>query len=55
MFLSSHYHQKTISKYQTFLESNFAGVNSLFASIYLTQNYSVKRFNAKKLLFTKRH
>ena len=40
--------KNTKNEYKYFLELNFAGVNILFALIYLNRNNDVKRFNARK-------
>ena len=41
--------KNTTKEYRYFLESNFVGVNRLFALIYLNRNNDVKRFNARNL------
>ena len=45
--------KSTTNPYRYFLESNFVGVNRLFAFIYPSQNNSVKQFNAKKYYLPK--
>ena len=45
--------KNTTNKYRYFLESNFVGVNRLFALIYLNRNNDVKRFNAQKYYLPK--
>ena len=45
--------KNTTNEYRYFLESNFLGVNRLFALIYLNRNKDVKRFNARKYYLPK--
>ena len=45
--------KNTTNEYRYFFESNFLGVNRLFALIYLNRNKDVKRFNARKYYLPK--
>ena len=43
------------NEYRYFLKSNFVGVNRLFVLVYTNYNAIAKRFNARQILFRKKH
>ena len=43
--------KNTASEFRYFLESNFIGVNRLFALVYLNRNNDAKQFNAGRYYF----
>ena len=43
------------NEYRHFLKSNFVGVNRLFVLVYTNYNAIAKRFNARQILFRKKH
>ena len=43
------------NEFRCFLESNFVVVNRLFVLVYTNEANNAKRFNAKKILLTKRY
>ena len=45
--------KNTTSEYRYFIESNFVGVNRLFALVYLNRDDDVKRFNVRKYYLPK--